>query len=120
MAGIHKSSAFGSPHPGLTHRRWNQVLTKGFTNQEISQSGVYPPSTSVVLAPKPCVTQTPQTMLYPSMPLVPGQGTDTTSHIVAISDRQQARLLQRSIYPGLIGEKEGISGKSHSSFGECY
>lgn len=51
LAGIRNSSAFSTLHPSLTHRCWNQMLAKGFANQKISQSGVYPPSTSFVLLP---------------------------------------------------------------------
>lgn len=57
-------------------------------------------------------------MLYPSVLLVPGRGIDSTSHTAVITNRQQARLLRRSIHPGLIRKEEGFNGKSYNSFGE--
>lgn len=66
------------------------------------------------------MTGTSQFILYPSVPPAPGQGTDTMSHIAAITNRQEARLPQRSTYSGLPGKEDSTSEKSHSSFRECY
>lgn len=81
----HKHSASSTPHLDRHMGAGNQMPTKSFTNW--FQSGVYPPSTG--LCWHLSVTGTPWFMHTPLTPLVTGQDTDTASHIVAISDRQQ-------------------------------
>ena len=96
VAGIHRHSASSTPHLDPLHGYWESDANQEF-HQLVpiwSLSPIYRFCAGIYT-----VIGTPWFMLYPSVPLVPGQDTDTASHTVAISDRQQAKLLQKTHAP---------------------
>lgn len=118
MAGSLEALLSATPPPWSDTQVSGVKLPKGFTHQEFANVELVP-HLQVLCWPL-CCDMAPWVMLNLSVPLVPAQGTDTTWDTAAIPVRQQARLPQRPIHPGLIGKEEGIGGKSHNSFGESY
>lgn len=113
LAAIHKSSAFSTPHPSLTHRCWNQMLrvspTRNLANLE------FIPHLQVL-----CCYLCSDT--HPSVHAVPlcARG-PRTRHIYHISychsDRQQARFLQRPITQGSWGKRKALVGSLTAGLG---
>lgn len=111
----HNAPSSVSPTLVPTDRHWETNTNQGFLPARELAYLEFMPHLQVLCYDRDLLIHS-----VPNCAPAPGQGTDTMSYIAAITNRQEARLLQRFTYSGLPGKEDSSSEKSHSSITEWY